>query len=129
LLRNTISRALKIYSDSTRAHLTSASSHNWKHTVGFKRVWMLVHRLDVVAFKMGRRQGGPSRTGVRGHISKSIRNRRVTQPPAHFQRNPPGRGQLAVFRVARSARSIQIWALRSRLENRPNRRRRYSSHL
>jgi hypothetical protein len=32
-----------------------------------------------------------------GRISKSIRNRRATQPPAHFQRNPPGRGQLAVF--------------------------------
>jgi hypothetical protein len=61
----------------------------------------LVHRLayndDVVAFKMGRRQGGPSRTGGRGRISRSIRNRRATQPPAHFQRNPPGRGQLAVF--------------------------------
>jgi hypothetical protein len=59
-----------------------------------------VHRLayndDVVAFKMGRRQGGPSRTGVRGRISKLIRNR-ATRPPAHFQRNPPGRGQLAVF--------------------------------
>jgi hypothetical protein len=25
------------------------------------------------------------------------RNRRATRPPAHFQRNPPGRGQLAVF--------------------------------
>jgi hypothetical protein len=32
-----------------------------------------------------------------GRISESIRNRRATQPPAHFQRNPPGRGQLAVF--------------------------------
>ncbi len=28
---------------------------------------------------------------------ESIRNRRATRPPAHFQRNPPGRGQLAVF--------------------------------
>src|SRR6202050_696577 len=32
-----------------------------------------------------------------GRISASIRNRRATQPPAHFHRNPPGRGQLAVF--------------------------------
>jgi len=32
-----------------------------------------------------------------GRISKSIRNRRATRPPAHFQRNPLGRGQLAVF--------------------------------
>jgi hypothetical protein len=31
-------------------------------------------------------------------ISGSIRNRRATPPPAHFQRNPPGRGPLAVFR-------------------------------
>src|ERR1700693_4460779 len=30
-----------------------------------------------------------------GRISQSIRNRRATQPPAHFQRNPPGRGRLA----------------------------------
>jgi hypothetical protein len=32
-----------------------------------------------------------------GRISESIRNRRATPPPAHFQRNPPGRGRLAVF--------------------------------
>jgi len=32
-----------------------------------------------------------------GRISESIRNRQATQPPAHFQRNPLGRGQLAVF--------------------------------
>jgi hypothetical protein len=31
-----------------------------------------------------------------GRISKSIRNRRATQPPAHFQRNPLGRGRLVV---------------------------------
>src|SRR6516225_61008 len=34
---------------------------------------------------------------VRGRISRAIRNRRATQPPALFHRNPPGRGQLAVF--------------------------------
>src|SRR5208283_4189680 len=60
-------------------------------------VYRLAYNGDVVAFKMGRRQGGPSRTGSRGRISQSIRNRRATQPPAHFQRNPPGRGRLAVF--------------------------------
>src|SRR6266436_7905735 len=32
-----------------------------------------------------------------GRISESIRNRRATQPPAHFHRNPLGRGRLAVF--------------------------------
>src|SRR3984893_563389 len=34
-----------------------------------------------VAIKMGRRQGGPSRTASRGSISESIRDRRATQPP------------------------------------------------
>jgi hypothetical protein len=34
---------------------------------------------------------------IKGRISESTRYRRATQPPAHFQRNPPGRGQLAVF--------------------------------
>src|SRR5215467_10623605 len=42
---------------------------------------------------------GKARAGlaVGGRISRAIRNRRATQPPAHFQRNPLGRGQLAVF--------------------------------
>jgi hypothetical protein len=30
-------------------------------------------------------------------MSKLTCNRRATRPPAHFQRNPPGRVQLAVF--------------------------------
>ena len=34
---------------------------------------------------------------VEGAYLNLIRNRRATQPPAHFQRNPPGRGRLAVF--------------------------------
>jgi hypothetical protein len=34
---------------------------------------------------------------VGGRISKAIRNRGATQPPAHFQRHPLGRGRLAVF--------------------------------
>src|ERR1700730_15230432 len=34
---------------------------------------------------------------VGGSISEPIRDRRTTQPPAHFHRNPLGRGQLAVF--------------------------------
>jgi len=41
--------------------------------------------MSFVAIKMGRRQGGPSRTGGRGRISEAIRNRRATQPPAHFR--------------------------------------------
>jgi len=50
--------------------------------------------MSFVAIKMGRRQGGPSRTGIRGRISEAIRNRRATQPPAHFHRNPAAKGML-----------------------------------
>jgi hypothetical protein len=64
-----------------------------------------------------------------GRISESIRNRRATRPPAHFQRNPPGRGQLAVFHVARSTRMTQIWALRSRLDKQPTDLRRRHHYL
>jgi hypothetical protein len=44
-------------------------------------------------------RAGPA---FRGRISKLIRNRSgaAGQPPAHFQRNPPGRGQLLFFRPA-----------------------------
>jgi hypothetical protein len=56
-----------------------------------------VHRLicswHMGAFKVGRRQGGPSRTGAKG----AYLNRYVTDeqrsPPAHFQLNPLGRDQ------------------------------------
>jgi hypothetical protein len=70
--------------------------------------------MPFVAIKMGRRQGGPSRTGGRGRIPHHFtllqiwffpagikmvtgRNQRATQPPTHFHRNHLGRGQLAVF--------------------------------
>jgi hypothetical protein len=43
-----------------------------------------------------RSKGPPARREEGAYLSV-IRNRRATQPPAHFQRNPPGRGQLAVF--------------------------------
>ncbi len=50
-----------------------------------------MHRLSytgaIVVFKMGRRQGGPGlELAVGGRISESIRNRRATQPQAHFQK-------------------------------------------
>ena len=50
-----------------------------------------------VGIKMGRRQGGPSRTGDRGSISEPIRDRRATRPPAHFHRNPFGPGSVGCF--------------------------------
>src|ERR1700751_2201117 len=55
----------------------------------------LINNVAFVAIKMGRRSGSCRTRG--GRISRLIRNRRATQPPAHFHRNPPGRGQLAVF--------------------------------
>jgi hypothetical protein len=44
-----------------------------------------------------------------GSISESIRDRRATKQSAHFQRNPPGRGQMAVFPPPRR---IDPYALR-----------------
>jgi hypothetical protein len=41
---------------------------------------------------------------ARGRISEWICNRRATQPPAHFQRNPSGSAGWLFFRVARSLR-------------------------
>src|SRR5258707_1840860 len=49
-----------------------------------------------------------------GRISKSIRNRRAPQPPAQLQRNPPGRGRLAVFPRCSLLTSRTIFALGER---------------
>src|SRR4029077_18976727 len=54
-----------------------------------------------------------------GRISESIRNRRATQPPAHFQRTPPGRGRLAVFPRCSLLTYQSRYARRSRLEKQP----------
>src|SRR5215470_17710781 len=54
-----------------------------------------------------------------GRISESIRNRRATQPPAHFHRNPRGRGQLAVFPRCSLLTYRSRYARRSRLEKQP----------
>src|ERR1700726_2676859 len=64
-----------------------------------------------------------------GSISESIRDRRATQPPAHFHRNPLGRASWLFFRVARSTRMTQIWALRSRLEKQPTDLRQNTSYF
>jgi len=58
------------------------------------------------------------------------RNRRATQPPAHFQRNPQGRGRLAVFlRCSLGPYRSREWALRSRLEKQPTDPRRNQGDL
>ena len=59
-----------------------------------------------------------------GRISKLIRNRGATRPPAHFHRNPLGRGQLAVFPRCSLLTYRFRYALRSRLEKQPTDRRR-----
>src|SRR5215469_13217326 len=64
-----------------------------------------------------------------GRISKSIRNRRATQSPAHFQRNPLGRGQLAVFPRCSLLTYQSRYARRSRLEKQPTDRRRRPRYL
>ena len=54
-----------------------------------------------------------------GRISRAIRNRRARQPPAHFHRNPVGRGQLAVFPHCSLLTYRFRYARRSRLEKQP----------
>jgi hypothetical protein len=56
---------------------------------------------------------------VGGRISEPICNRRATPPPAHFQRNPPGRGRLAVFPRCSLLTYQSRYARRSRLEKQP----------
>jgi hypothetical protein len=79
--------------------------------------------------------GHPSRTGAKGgYLNRYvIDSASAGQPPAHFERNPPDRGQLAVFpsggRRTRSARMDQIWALRSRLEKQPTDLRRHHHYI
>jgi hypothetical protein len=43
---------------------------------------------------MGRRQGARSEAYLDRYVTDPAA---AGQPPAHFHRNPPGRGQLAVF--------------------------------
>jgi hypothetical protein len=64
-----------------------------------------------------------------GRISKSIRNRRATQPPDQFQRNPPGRGRLAVFPRCSLLAYRFRYACRSRLEKQPTDLRRRHHYM
>src|SRR6516165_1828441 len=64
-----------------------------------------------------------------GRISKLIRNRRATQPPVHFHRNPVGRGQLAVFRRCSLLTYRFRYARHSRLEKQPTSLRRKTCYF
>ena len=56
---------------------------------------LLVYRLALMMTSLRSQWTAGKARG--GRISKSIRNRRATQPPADLQRHPLGRGQFAVF--------------------------------
>src|SRR5215469_6321491 len=58
-----------------------------------------------------------------------IRNRRATQPPAHFHRNPPGRGRLAVFPRCSLLTYESRYARCSRLEKQPTDLRRKACYF
>src|ERR1700730_3247976 len=79
---------------------------------------------------MGRRQGGPSRTGggsgayLNGYVTDEQRSRR----PIFIATLRAGASCL-FFRVARSTRMTQIWALRSRVEKQPTDRRQNTSYF
>src|SRR5260370_42069454 len=77
--------------------------------------------------KNGRRSGSGRTRG--GRLSEAIRNRRATQPTAHFHRNPAGRGQLAVFPRCSLLTYQFRYARRSRLEKQPTDRRRKPRYL
>ena len=87
-------------------------------------VCRLTYNGDVVAFKMAAGKAVRAGLALGGRISESICNRRATQPPAHFQSNPPGRGRLAVFPRCSLLTYRSRYARRSRLEKQPTDRRR-----
>ncbi len=94
---------------------------------------MLVYRLayngNVVAFKMGRRQGGPSRTGTKGaYLNRYVTDEQRSRRPI-FNETFRAAASWLFFRVARSARMDQIWALRSRLEKQPTDLRRHHHYM
>jgi hypothetical protein len=72
-----------------------------------------------VAIKMGRRQGGPSRTGTKGaYLNRYVTDEQRSRRPIFIATLRAG-ASWVFFRVARSTRMTQIWALRSRLEKQP----------
>src|SRR5438132_12460860 len=64
-----------------------------------------------------------------GRISEWICNRGATPPPAHFQRNPPGRGRLAVFPRCSLLTYQSRYARRARLEKQPTDLRRRHHYM
>ena len=94
-----------------------------------KLVYRLAYNGDIVAFKMGRRQGGPSRTGTKGaYLNRYVTDEQRSRRPI-FNATLRAAASWLFFRVARSARMNQIWALRSRLEKQPTDLRRHHHYM
>src|SRR3984893_15981239 len=80
----------------------------------------LRNNMYFVAIKMGRRQGGPSRTGGRSgaYLNRYVTDEQRVRRPTFVATIRAVAGWL-FFCVARSTRMIQIGTLRSRLEKQP----------
>jgi len=78
---------------------------------------------------MGRRQGGPSRTGVKGaYLNRYVTDEQRGRRPVFIATLWAGASWL-FFRVARLTRMTQIWVLRSRLEKQPTDLRQYTCYF
>src|SRR5271165_3768313 len=88
----------------------------------------------IVAIKMGRRQGGPSRTGVKGaYLNRYVTDEQRGRRPIFIATLRAGASWL-FFRVARSTRMTQIWVLycqsgSDRLEKQPTDLRQYTCYF
>src|SRR5271167_2520468 len=82
---------------------------------------------------MGRRQGGPSRTGVKGaYLNRYVTDEQRSRRPIFIAPLWAGASWL-FFRVARSTRMTQIWVLyrqsgSDRLEKQPTDLRQYTCY-
>src|ERR1700678_2350142 len=83
-----------------------------------------INSVAFVAIKMGRRQGARSGAYLTRYVTDEQRSRRPI-----FIATLRAVASWLFFRVARSTRMNQIWALRSRLEKQPTGRRRKPCYL
>ena len=78
---------------------------------------------------MGRLRGGPSRTGAQGaYLDRYVTDEQRSSRPI-FNATLRAAASWLFFRVARSTRMKQVWALRSRREKQPTDLRRNSRDL
>src|ERR1700737_4721779 len=82
--------------------------------------------MPFVAIKMGRRQGARSGAYLNRYATDPAA---AGRPPAHFHRNPPGRGRLAAFPRCSLLTYRFRYARRSRLEKQPTDLRRKACYF